>query len=68
METATERRENDSQHKLTIEPANAAVTIDVELAVIPAKQDDPFLVAFEEPFDADNPKSISYPPYSVRSY
>ena len=34
---------------------------DVEMTTPPACKDiDPFLVTFEEPFDADNPKYASY--------
>ncbi len=37
----------------TIVPVAAS---DLELANIPAKHDDPFLVAFEEPYDSENPR------------
>ena len=41
----------------TDSPASLKPTRDIELAPVSAsKQDDPFLVKFDEPFDARNPK------------
>jgi hypothetical protein len=49
-------KDNITQDPNSIEVIAPFTSIDVEMAAVPAKHDDPYLVAFEEPFDAENPK------------
>lgn len=49
-------KQNTNESTNTTDVIASTTPTDIEMAAIPAKQDDPYLVAFEDHFDADNPK------------